>query len=280
MVDSSLAADPPIIQVTSHNMQEEKMVDATRLNGRVALVTGGASGQGAAHTKRLATEGAIVHFADIAVEAGKEYEAKLRADGLDVTFHELDVRSAASWQKVYEAIEDRHAQLDILANNAGIVDLLGAEQATEETWQRTIDVNQKGVFLGIKYALPLLRKSPHASIINTASINGLIGTADYFAYTASKGAVAAMTKSAAITYGPEGIRVNSIHPGFVETPMLEQEWELLDDGAQSESISLIPLRRFCSADEIASVVAFLASDDASYIHGAEIVIDGGLIAGR
>lgn len=256
------------------------IVNNQRLAGRVAYVTGGASGQGAAHTLRLASEGATVFFGDVSVEAGEDKHRELSAQGFDVQFLAHDVRSAEGWRAVHDAIEARYGFLDILINNAGIVDLLGAEDATEESWQRTIDINQKGVFLGTKYLIDLLRRSNNASVINTSSIFGLIGVSDYFAYIASKGAVAAMTKAAAMTYGKDGVRVNSIHPGYVATPMLESEFATLPEGSKEASLAAIPLGRFATSEEIASVVAFLASDDAAYITGSEIVIDGGLLAGR
>lgn len=253
------------------------MFSQDRLKDRVAYVTGGAAGQGAAHVARLAREGAVVFFGDVNHEAGKKLEAALTDEGLPVRFLDHNVGSMDDWNQVRAAISRQAGRLDILVNNAGIVDLLGPEEATEESWQRTIDINQKGVFLGIKVLVDLMRRSNHASIINTASINGLIAPVGYFAYTASKGAVAAMSKAAATTYGPEGIRVNSVHPGYVSTPMLEGEFEVLPDGAREASLAAIPLGRFAAAEEIASVVAFLASDDASYVTGAEIVVDGGLI---
>lgn len=256
------------------------MTDTQRLTGRVALITGGAQGQGAAHVRRLAREGATVFFGDVGGAAGAALETEQRSKGFDVRFSRMDVTSADDWSQMLGAIETDFGRLDILVNNAGILDMLGPEEATEQSWQKTIDVNQKGVFLGIKHSVPLLRQSTCASVINTSSIFGLIGAADYFAYTASKGAVTAMTKAAALTYGAEGIRVNSIHPGYVSTPMLETEFKTLPAGTEEASMAAIPLGRFASPEEIASVVAFLASDDASYITGTEVIIDGGVVAGR
>jgi cyclopentanol dehydrogenase len=251
-----------------------------RLKDRVAYITGGASGQGAAHTAHLAREGATVYFGDINRDAGADLQRRFVGEGLDTRFLEHDVRSLDQWTAVRDKINSDFGRLDILVNNAGVVDLLGAERATEESWQRTIDINQKSVFLGTKSMIGLLRKSKHGAIINVASVFGLIGVADYFAYIASKGSIAAMTKSAAMTYALDGVRVNSIHPGYVSTPMLESEFAVLPPEARDASLAMIPLRRFASAHEISPVVAFLASDDASYITGAEIVIDGGLLAGR
>ncbi|KRA23819.1 hypothetical protein ASD65_04825 [Microbacterium sp. Root61] len=256
------------------------MAFTNRLLGRIAYVSGGAGGQGASHVERLAQEGAIVVFGDVSTNAGLEKQNALRSAGLNVEFITHDVRSLEQWIAVHDLIEARFGRLDILVNNAGVVDMRGAEEATEETWQRTIDINQKGVFLGIKALVDLLRKGVSPSIVNTASIYGIIGAPDYIAYVASKGAVASMSKAAALTYGPDGIRVNSIHPGYVETPMLREEFAALPEGSREAGLSAVPLRRFAAAEEISSVVAFLASDDASYISGSEIVIDGGLLAGR
>jgi cyclopentanol dehydrogenase len=255
-------------------------VSRGRLTGRVAYVTGGASGQGAAHVVQLANEGATVFFGDVDHTAGATHQNRLVGENLDGRFIHHDVRDVDQWVAVRDRIELDMGRLDILVNNAGVVDLLGPEDATEETWQRTIDINQKAIFLGIKTLVGLLRRSGRGSIINVASIYGLIGVSGYFAYIASKGSVAAMTKAAAMTYAGDNIRVNSIHPGYVETPMLENEFSLLPPDAREVSLAMIPLHRFATPKEISTLVAFLASDDASYITGAEIVIDGGVLAGR
>jgi cyclopentanol dehydrogenase len=256
------------------------MTTPRRLVGRIALVTGGSNGQGAAHTRRLAQEGAIVYFTDIDAKSGSALEATLKAEGLDVRFSQHDVSSFAQWQSVLSVIEADHGRLDILVNNAGILDLYTADDATEESWQRTLDINTKSIFLAFKAALPLLRKSSSASVINTSSIFGLVGADGYLAYVASKGAVTTMTKSLAVTYGREGIRVNSIHPGYIDTPMLREELAGLPEGSAEAILQTIPLGRFADGEEIAPSVAFLASDDASYISGAELIIDGAHLAGR
>lgn len=253
-------------------------MESQRLKGRIALVTGGAQGQGEAHVRRLLSEGATVHFADISEEGGLRLEAELVGSGLPATFHTMDVSSLDDWHRVTAAIDARDGRLDVLVNNAGILDMLGPEEATEAIWNRTIAVNQTSVFFATKTAIPLLRKSQSASVINTSSIFGIIAAPDYFAYTASKGAVASMTRAAAVTYGKEGIRFNSVHPGYVDTPMLRREFEVLGGTAEQESLDLIPLGRFAVADDIAQAVVFLASDDSSYITGTQMVIDGGVLA--
>lgn len=235
---------------------------------------------GAAHVRRLAEEGARVHFGDIEDGLGEKLFTSLRGDGLDVFFHRHDVTRSDSWQRVVGSVEESDGRLDVLVNNAGILDLAGLDDATEKTWRRTIDVNQTGVFLGAKAALPLLRRSEAPSIINISSIFGLVGATGYIAYTASKGAVSTMTKTMAFTYGPEGVRCNSIHPGYIATPMLDEELSGLPGGSAEKIHEQIPLRRFAQAEEVSEVVVFLASDRSSYISGAEIVVDGGLLAGR
>lgn len=235
---------------------------------------------GAAHVRRLAEEGARVHVGDIEDELGEKLCARLSAEGHDVAFHHLDVTDSCSWQSVMTIIGESDGRVDVLVHNAGILDMAGLDEATEQTWRRTIDVNQTSVFLGTKAAMSLLRRSSSPSIINISSIFGLVGAMGYIAYTASKGAVSTMTKSMAFTYGPEGIRCNSIHPGYIQTPMLDAELSGLPDGAVSTIHAQIPLRRFARAEEVSEVVVFLASERSSYVSGAEIVVDGGLLAGR
>lgn len=235
---------------------------------------------GAAHVHRLASEGARVHFGDVDDELGKALGEQLVTEGLDVVFHHLDVTESDDWKRVVETVDDTDHRIDVLVNNAGILDMAGLDDATEDTWRRTIDVNQTGVFIGTKAALPLLRRGHGPSIINVSSIFGLVGGVGYIAYTASKGAVSTMTKSMAFTYGPEGIRCNSVHPGYIQTPMLDEELSGLPEGAVATIQEQIPLRRFARAEEVSEAVVFLASDRSSYISGSEIVIDGGLLAGR
>lgn len=235
---------------------------------------------GAAHVRRLAEEGARVHFGDIEDELGSKFCAQLTGEGLDVVFHHLDVTSSNSWRHVLGVVDDADGRIDALVNNAGILDMAGLDDSTETSWRRTIDVNQTGVFLGTKAALALLRRSPSPSIINISSIFGLVGAAGYIAYTASKGAVSTMTKSIAFTYGPEGLRCNSIHPGYIQTPMLDEELSALPDGSIEAIHQQIPLRRVARAEEVSEIVVFLASDRSSYVSGAEIIVDGGLLAGR
>jgi NAD(P)-dependent dehydrogenase (short-subunit alcohol dehydrogenase family) len=250
------------------------------LAGKVAFVSGGARGMGASHVRRMAEEGARVHFGDVSDDLGKQYCGELLDQGLDVAYHHLDVSDQDDWTAVMHEIAETDGRIDTLVNNAGVLDLAGLDDATEESWRRTIDVNQTGVFLGAKSALALLRRSESPSIVNVSSIFGLVGGTGYVAYTASKGAVTLLTKTLAFTYGPEGIRCNSIHPGYIQTPMLDEELAGLPEGSKEAVIAQIPLRRFARPEEVSEIVTFLASDRASYVSGAEIVIDGGLLAGR
>jgi NAD(P)-dependent dehydrogenase (short-subunit alcohol dehydrogenase family) len=235
-----------------------------RLQGKTALITGGARGQGAAHGRRLAEEGAAVILGDIL--DGEPHARELRAAGHDVRFLHLDVTSPADWSAAVEAA----GRLDVLVNNAGVVRVAPIVDESDDGWHATMAVNATGVFYGMRAAIPALRRSGGGSIINIASIYGPVGAAGYVAYTASKGAVIAMTKVAALEHARDGIRVNAICPGPVRTPMSEDEGDA--------SVDVTPLRRRAEPEEISSAVAFLASDDAVYVTGAELAVDGGYLA--
>lgn len=256
------------------------MTNPPILEGKVVLLSGGARGMGAEHVRRLAEEGATVHFGDVQFELAVTLAEQLAGKGLDVHAHELDVTDSGSWQRITESIAADHDAIDVLVNNAGVLDMANLEDSTEDTWRRTVDVNQTGVFLGAKTVLPMMKQSAAPSMINISSIFGIIAADGYIAYTASKGAVTTMTKALAVTYGKYGIRCNSVHPGYIETPMLDEELKGLPEGTIESLHGQIPLRRFARADEVSEIVVFLASDRASYVSGAEIVVDGGLLAGR
>lgn len=251
-----------------------------RVAGKVILVTGGASGMGAAHATRLAEEGGAVYLADRSVKQGEQVAAGLVARGLSVRFVELDVTSEAGWRAIAARIADEHGRLDVLIHNAGTLSLSSAEDTTDAEWERTIAVNQTSIFRGTRALMPLVRKGRSPSIILISSIFGLVGAAGYIAYMASKGAVTMMSKSMAATYGPDGIRCNSVHPGFILTPMMEEEMRGLPVGTAETVTAQIPLRRFAGPSEVSAAILFLASDEASYVSGAEIVVDGGLLACR
>lgn len=246
------------------------------LNGRIVLITGAGGGQGSAHARALSAEGAVVYLTDINVDAIERVAQELKGQGAEAFAIELDVSSSDSWNNVAAKIGEQHGKLDVLVNNAGILDMASFEEADERSWQRTVDVNQKSIFLGIKSMLELLRKSGNASIVNTSSIYALIGAPDYVAYQATKAAIVGMTKSAAATLGADNIRVNSIHPGYVDTAMWQAELEVLPEGTEAETLGTIPLGRYATPEDIANVVKFLASDDSSYITGTQLIIDGGV----
>ncbi|KAA8880468.1 SDR family oxidoreductase [Nocardia colli] len=247
-----------------------------RLAGRVALITGATGGIGLATAELFAREDAQLVVTDIDSAAVEALTERLRADDADVIGAELDVSSAEQWARVIESTRRRFGGLDILINVAGVVDWAGVEAAEQESWDRVIAVNQTGTWLGMKTAMPLLRASGAASIVNTSSVLGLIGSGGAAAYHASKGAVRLLTKTAAVEYATRGIRVNSVHPGVIATPMIQG---ILDEqGDQQPDIVRTPMRRAGLASEIASAMLFLASAESSYVTGAELVVDGGLTA--
>jgi 3alpha(or 20beta)-hydroxysteroid dehydrogenase len=239
----------------------------TRLEGRVAIVTGGARGQGASHAERLAREGAQVLTGDVLDEAGEETAARLRGEGLDVAYRRLDVTSPDDWAAAVAACE----RLDVLVNNAGIIHVNPLVEERLEDWNRLLAVNATGVLLGMQAAIPPMRAAGGGSIVNVSSVFGVTGAEGYVAYTASKAAILAMTKTAALEHAADRIRVNAICPGGVSTPMNEDEPE-------GGVVPLTPLGRRAHVSEISGAVAFLASEDSSFVTGTQLVIDGGYLA--
>lgn len=248
-----------------------------RLVGRVALVTGAASGIGRATTQRLAAEGAAVVLADIDVEAGGEVAASLARQGGDAAFLELDVAEEPAWDACVARLERDFGRLDVLVNNAGMGDSGGSlEATTTDVYARTIAVTQTSVFFGMRSCLPLLRGSSHASVINVSSIAGSSGgLGTHPAYHAAKGAIRSLTKNAAVQLAAEGIRVNSVHPGFVDTPFLARA---KGTPREQDILRVTPMGRMGRPEEIAAAIAFLASDDASFVTGSEVYADGGFMA--
>jgi len=247
-----------------------------RLEGRVALITGAASGIGKATAQRLASEGASVLITDIAIEDGVLAVKEINAAGGKAAFFEHDVTSETDWEAATAHAVEVFGGLDIVVNNAGMGDIKPIEETTLEEWNRTVAIDQTGVFLGMKVPAAELKKSEHASIINISSIFGTSGGFGVSpAYHAAKGAVRTLTKNAALRWATEGIRVNSVHPGFITTPILEQSrgTEIWDG-----MTALTPMGHLGQPDDIAAAVAYLASDDAKFITGLELYVDGGYMA--
>jgi NAD(P)-dependent dehydrogenase (short-subunit alcohol dehydrogenase family) len=245
-----------------------------RFTGRVAIVTGGASGIGAATAHRLANEGAIVVITDI--NDGSAVVTQLTDLGAAATYIEHDVVNSEQWNHVVDTTIELFGRLDILVNNAGVGDLLDIEQAELDDWNRTIAIDQTSVFLGMKIAAPHLKASGHGSIINISSIFGISGGfGSSPAYHAAKGALRSLTKNVALLWAQQGIRVNSIHPGFIDTPILDQARGTPIEDMLTE---VTPMGRLGRPEEIAAAVAYLASDDASFVTGSELVVDGGYLA--
>lgn len=241
-----------------------------RLAGRVAIVTGGARGQGASHVDRLAREGATVIAGDVLDDAGAELAARLAAEGLPVHYRRLDVTDADDWAAAVAAARAL-GPLRILVNNAGILHVSSIEEETVEAWNRVLAVNLTGALLGTRAAIPALREAGGGAIINVASIFGPIAAAEHAAYSASKAALIALTKTAALELAGDEIRVNAICPGGVVSPMTEDD---PDGGVVPDT----PLGRRAHVREISGAVAYLASDDATFVTGTELVIDGGYTA--
>jgi len=250
-----------------------------RLNGKVALITGSARGMGASIARLFAEEGARAVLSDILEAPLKALELELSGRGYEVLAQRHDVIDEASWEQIVQATETRFGRLDVLVNNAGVLDTAGVEASSLEAWERVVAVNQTGVWLGMKVAIPALRRSGGGSIVNTSSIYGLVGSGGSAAYHASKGAVRLLTKTAALEYAPDGIRVNSVHPGYVNTPMIEQALPEANVSMLKLLGEQVPLGRLAEPEDIARGVLYLASDESSYVTGSELVIDGGVTAG-
>ena len=237
---------------------------------KVAIITGGARGMGESHVRRFIEEGAQVVFTDINTAAGEALAEEL---GENAVFVKHDVTDADGWKAVVDQAESAFGPVNVLVNNAGISMSKTIFEMTEEEYRKIIDINQVSVFLGIKAVLPSMQKAEGGSIVNISSMNGIVGGAP--GYTDSKFAVRGLTKAAAIQLGGLGIRVNSVHPGVIETPMVSE-----GDAVEQirEFAKQIPMKRTAQSEEVTNMVAFLASDEASYSTGSEFIIDGGLTA--
>jgi len=249
-----------------------------KLDGKVALISGGARGQGAAEATTFAREGAKVVFGDIRDSEGQKVEAAIHAAGGQATYVHLDVTNETDWKAAVDTATSRYGALTILINNAAIViPRVPIEERTAAEWDRVMAVNAKGVFLGTKYAIPAMRRAGGGSIVNISSVAG-IGQSLHQepAYAASKGAIRIFTKVTASQHAKEGIRCNSVHPGPVDTEMLHSA--MPDPEALRRRLQRVPLGRMGTVDEVVAAVLYLASDDSSYVTGSELVIDGGALA--
>ena len=248
-----------------------------RLAGKVALISGGARGMGAAEARLFAREGACVVIGDILDGEGRAVEAEILGSGGQAAYVHLDVTSEADWERAVAAAVSRFGRLDVLVNNAGVGGGSLLEHTTAAAWDRGMDVNAKGVFLGTRAAIPAMRRAGGGSIVNISSQLGLVGLERSSPwYQASKGAVRTLTKLTAVQYARERIRANSVHPGPITTPMTEARRG--DPGHYEYMVSRIPLGRYGEPDEVAYGVLYLASDESSFVTGSELVIDGGWTA--
>ncbi len=245
-----------------------------RVDGKVALVSGGARGMGASHARLLAAEGASVVLGDLRDDTGLATAAEI---GERARFEHLDVRSLDDWRRAVALAVETFGKLDVLVNNAGIIKVGSIEEQAVEDFTAVWEVNQLGVFLGMKAAIPAMRAAGGGSIVNISSTGGLRGSPSMSAYAGSKWAVRGMTKVAALEVGHDGIRVNSVHPGFIDTDMTRQpEFAGVDQQAFSAAL---PVPRPGVPSDVSRMVLFLASDDSAYCTGAEFVVDGGQTSG-
>ena len=246
-----------------------------RLKGKVALISGGARGQGAAEARLFVGEGAKVVVGDVLDDQAASLAKDLNAKGKNALALHLDVTRAADWRNAVTACEREFGGLDVLVNNAGIFNTSGLEDTSEELWDAIVNINQKGVWMGMKEAIAAMKKRGGGSIVNISSVAGLSGSSGSTAYHGTKGAVRLLTKAAAVQYGRDGIRVNSVHPGLINTTMIDI---IPKEQREYYSKNIVPLGREGAPEEVAKLVLFLASDDSSYCTGAEFVVDGGLTA--
>jgi 3alpha(or 20beta)-hydroxysteroid dehydrogenase len=245
-----------------------------RLKGKVAIITGAARGMGESHARTFIAEGAKVVLTDLSEEAGKKIASEL---GENAIFIKHDVTNGEDWKKVVTAAEEKFGPVNVLVNNAGILGVMAkTAEISEEDYLKVCNINQHSIFLGMKYILPSMLKAGIGSIVNISSIAGMVANYGFpsIAYVGSKFAVRGMTKATAVEYGPDNIRVNSVHPGFINTPMMVEATN--EEGG--DALAQIPLRRLAEPVEVSNLVLFLASDESSYISGAEHIVDAGMTA--
>ena len=247
-----------------------------RVQDKVILVTGGAMGMGQAHCELLASEGARLFVADVSAELGEAVAASIRQRGGRAEFLALNVTDEAQWSSVVEQIVERAGRIDVLVNNAGILLMKPVHETSTAEWDRIFNVNVRGPFFGTRAVVPAMRQAGGGSIINISSIYGLVGAPSACAYEASKGAVRLFSKACAADLAPFNIRVNSVHPGVIETPMTK---DLLSDPANHKALlGATLLGRAAQPREVSAAVLFLASDESSFVVGSELVVDGGYTA--
>ena len=247
-----------------------------RLEGKVAMITGGAHGMGAEECRLFAREGAKVVIADVREDDGRRVEAEITEAGGEAMFVLLNVSDEANWESAVQQTVARFGKLDVLVNNAGVTGSGEPNYASSETWDRLMDINAKGQFLGINCAIPEMLKSGGGSIVNISSISGMVGQEyTHPAYNASKGAVRLLTKATAVQHAKSNIRINSVHPGVLP-PMLNSSERRAQ--FQDDMVKAVPMGREGLPIEVAYAVLFLASDEASYITGTELMVDGGFMA--
>jgi len=248
-----------------------------RLAGKVALVTGGASGMGRSEATIFAREGAKVMVADLMEPDGQKVVSEIADSGGQARFVRLDVTQESQWEAAVAATVAAFGKLDILVNNAGISGGIVEDPMDTGGWDQLMNVNAKGVFLGMKHAVPAMRRAGGGAIVNISSISGFAGQAGiHMGYNASKGAVRIMTKSAAVQFAGDGVRVNSVHPGIL--PPMRTSRLTADPAHRAKLLRAVPMKREGRVEEVAHAVLFLASDEASYITGTELVVDGGYLA--
>ncbi len=248
-----------------------------RLAGKVAIVTGSANGMGEVEAHLFAQEGAKVVVADMSVDGGQKVVEAIASAGGEACFAQIDVTNEDDWQETVKTAVSVYGKLDILVNNAGISGTYQPDTLSTEAWDRVMAINSKGVFLGMKHAIPEMQRNGGGSIVNISSISGFAGQEGiHMAYNASKGAVRIMTKSAAVQYAKDKIRVNSVHPGIM--PAMTTSVLTADPEMRAKMLAQVPMGREGRREEVGYAVLFLASDEASYITGTELVVDGGYLA--
>ena len=248
-----------------------------RLEGKVAIITGGARGQGAAEARLFAREGAKVTIGDVLDDEGAKVAEEISQSGGDALFLHLDVSKEEDWRRAVETTVSRYGKLNVLVNNAAILRPGKVLETTPDHWDTVMDVNAKGVFLGTRMAIPEMIKAGGGSIINICSAAALVGDPRSAAYNASKGAVRLFTKGTGLQYGMDGIRANAIHPGPVDTPMMRESRP--DPESRAATIASTVLGRIGTPEDIAYGVLYLASDESSFVTGSDLSIDGGMTAG-